>query len=74
MIVDNVDLSKAVKVETVIDGIIPDKYYLFPNNGMHYFSQIPETHNIGIYREKIWPHLVCVVDGSIHYRHLCIIV
>tara|TARA_A100000171_G_scaffold48246_1_gene55453 strand:- start:1205 stop:1783 length:579 start_codon:yes stop_codon:yes gene_type:complete len=69
VIIDNVDLSKAVKVETVIDGIIPDKYYLFPNNGMHYFSQIPETHNIGIYREKIWPHLVCVVDGSIHYRH-----
>ena len=68
MIIDDVDLSKAVKVETVIEGIIPDKFYLFPNGGSHYFSQIPEEHDIGIYREKIWPRLVCVVNGLIHPR------
>ena len=34
----------------------------------HYFSQIPEKHDIGIYREKIWPRLVCVVNGLIHPR------
>ena len=63
---NDIDLSKAVKVETVIDGIVPDKYYLFSTGGSHYFSQIPETHNIGIYREKIWPYLICVVDGVIY--------
>ena len=64
----DLDLSKAVKVETVIEGIIPDKFYLFANGGSHYFSQIPEEHDIGIYREKIWPRLVCVVNGVIHPR------
>jgi len=37
MIIDDVDLSKAVKVETVVKGIIPDTYYIFPNGGPHYY-------------------------------------
>ena len=69
MIIDDVDLSKAVKVETVIKGIVPDKYYLFPTGGLHYFSQISEEHEIGIYREKIWPRLICVVNNSIHPKN-----
>ena len=64
----NLDLSKAVKVETIVEGIIPDKFYLFANGGPHYFSQIPQEHNIGIYREKIWPRLVCVSNGVINTR------
>lgn len=66
---DNIDLSKAVKVETVVDGIVPDKYYIFPNGGLHYFSQISEEHEIGIYREKIWPRLICVTNGLIHPKN-----
>ena len=65
----DLDLSQAVKVETVFDGVIPDKYYIFPNGGYHYYSQIPEEHDIGIYREKIWPYVVCVSNGVIHTNH-----
>ena len=64
-----IDLSQGVKVETVFDGVIPDKYYIFPNGGSHYYSQIPEEYDIGIYREKIWPHIVCVSKGVIHSKH-----
>ena len=64
-----IDLSQAVKVETVFDGVVPDKYYIFPNGGSHYYSQIPEEYDIGIYREKIWPHIVCVSKGEIHSKH-----
>ena len=57
-----IDLSQAVKVETVFDGVVPDKYYIFPNGGSHYYSQIPEEHDIGIYREKIWPlRCMCII-------------
>ena len=68
MIIDGLDLSKAVKVETIVEGVMPDKFYLFANGGPHYFSQIPEEHDIGIYRENIWPRLVCVSNGVIHPR------
>ena len=65
MIIDDVDLSKAVKVETVVKGIIPDTYYIFPNGGPHYYSQIPKEYDIGFYREKIWPHIVMIINGTI---------
>ena len=51
---DKVDLNDAIKIETIVDTV-PDKYYLFRSGGEHYFSQLSENMDGGIYEEKIWP-------------------
>jgi hypothetical protein len=51
---DKIDLNDAIKIETIVDTV-PDKYYLFRSGGEHYFSQLSEHMDGGIYEEKIWP-------------------
>ena len=51
---NNVDLNDGFKIETIVDTV-PDKYYLFRSGGEHYFSQLSEQMDGGIYEEKIWP-------------------
>ena len=51
---DKIDLNDAIKIETIVDTV-PDKYYLFKSGGEHYFSQLSEHMDGGIYEEKIWP-------------------
>ena len=56
---DKIDLNDAFKIETIVDTT-PDKYYLFRSGGEHYFSQLSEHMDGGIYEEKIWPWILNV--------------
>ena len=51
---NEINFNDAFKIETIVD-CPPDKYYLFPSGGPHYFSQLSEHMDGGIYEESIWP-------------------
>jgi len=55
---ENVNLDDGIKLETILDGIEEDKYYMFKSGGAHYFSQLSEHMDGGMYEEKTWPWIL----------------
>ena len=52
-----------VKLETILPELVPNKYILYPTDGYHYFSKIPEAPKK--YREPIWPYVTYELKDKI---------
>ena len=52
-----------VKLETILPELVPNKYILYPTDGYHYFSKIPEAPKK--YREPIWPYITYELKDKI---------
>ena len=52
-----------VKLETILPELVPNKYILYPTDGYHYFSKIPEAPKK--YKEPIWPYVTYELKDKI---------